>query len=598
MSRVSVVMVSYHTGNVLFTSIASVLQQEGLAELLLVDNGNPPDVRARVQQMALSDTRLKILSGHGNVGFAAGCNEGARRATGEYLVLLNPDCILPPLALSTLVREMNALPGTVLAGPHLLNPDGSEQRGGRRQLLTPKVALVEALGLHRLGFRRLNDHHTAMPESTHDVPAISGACMCIRKVDFDAMSGLDESYFLHVEDLDLCMRVARAGKRIVCVPQVRVAHLLSTSEATSEFIEGHKARGFIRYFEKHFSDGVMGTLAVMKACIWMRYALKVRFGKGRKGSHAGMVASRKLMILASSLVEQGYQGSLSGKTVLVTGGTSQVGVYVIKHLLAQGSAVLAVSREEPLPFLHPRLKWLKADLTQDDFSLGGFLADATIHCAPQWFLPKVLPLLAEAEVKHVVAIGSTSVFSKAGSHNAFERNLVTKHTIAESEIARLTAQYGMHYTILRPTMIYGLGIDGNISAIARIAQRFGCFPIYPPAMGRRQPVHAEDVALAALATAYNPQAYGKSYNISGGEVITYVDMVRRIFSALLIKPNIIETSLLPMAFTLAGTVLRKPHITGEMAHRMNEDLIFFHHEAAQDFGYRPRTFLSAGKADL
>ncbi len=598
---ISVVMVSYHTGSVLFTAIASVLQQEDLAELVLIDNGNPPDVFARVQQMSLVDPRLKIISGHGNIGFAAGCNKGARATTGEYITLLNPDCILPPQALKTLVEELKKIPDAVIAGPHLVNPDGSEQRGGRRHLLTPMVALVEALGLSRLGLRGLNNSGNVMPDETHVVEAISGACMCMRKSDYEALSGLDEGYFLHVEDLDVCIRVARAGKRIVCVPKVKVAHLLSTSgSVTSEFIEGHKAKGFVRYFEKHFADNsFIGVLPLLKAAIWARYTIKTRvLGRKSKGDAAELAASRKLMILASSLVDQGKQGNLSGKTVLVTGATSQVGVYVVKHLLQMGAAVLAVSREEPLPFAHPRLKWLKADLTRDDFSLGGFLADATIHCAPQWFLPKVLPLIADAETKHVVAIGSTSIYSKAASHNAFEKNIVAKHTLAEAEIARLSGVHNMSYTILRPTMIYGVGLDQNISSIARFIERFGRFFIYPPAMGRRQPVHAEDIALAALQAAYNPQAFNKSYNVSGGEVISYYNMLVRIFRVLGKEPKIVATSFLPFAFSLAGVVLHKAHVTGDMAHRMNEDLVFFHHDAAQDFGYNPRKFLSAGKADL
>ena len=92
----SVIMVSYHTGAVLFASMKTVLTQEGLAELVLVDNGNPPDILARLQQMALMEPRLRIITGQGNVGYAKSCNLGVRDATGEYVVLMNSDCLLPP----------------------------------------------------------------------------------------------------------------------------------------------------------------------------------------------------------------------------------------------------------------------------------------------------------------------------------------------------------------------------------------------------------------------------------------------------------------------------------------------------------------------
>lgn len=593
MSTTSVIMVSYHTGPVLMTAIASVITQRGLAELIIVDNGNPPDVIARLQQAALTDTRIKIITGQGNIGFASACNLGAKQASGEYVLLLNPDCILPPQALVTFMQEVSILPNTILAGAHMLNPDGSEQRGGRRSLLSPLTALGEILGL-----RMLNRRHTPMPDETHDVGAISGACMFMRKSDYETLGGLDEGYFLHVEDLDLCMRIARMGKRIVLVPKIRVAHLLSTSgQVSSRTVERHKANGFIRYFDKHFSDGAKVVLRpFLRMAIWLRYVLRTT--KPALVPSRKMVASRKLMVLASSLTTAPHTNALTGKTVLVTGATSQVGVFVVKHLLASGAAVLAVSREDGLPFEHPYLKWLKADITSDNFSLGGYLADVAIHCAPQWLLPRTIGVLAASEVKRVIAIGSTTIYSKAGSNNSFEIDLVSKHKRAEQEIAATCASHLIACTILRPTMIYGLGIDKNVSAIARFIDRFGFFPVYPAALGRRQPVHAEDVALAVLQAAGNEATFGKSYNVSGGEVLSYREMVERIFRLLGRKPRIVETTMLPMFFAVAGMLTRRKYITRDMTYRMNEDLVFFHDDATVDFGYAPRPFLSGGSDDI
>lgn len=592
MSSSSVVIVSYHTGPVLYAAIASVLMQEGLADVVLVDNGNPPDVLARLQQMALSDARFRVISGHGNIGFAAGCNVGVNAATGEYVLLLNPDCILPPKALTTLMHEISVLPNTMLAGVHLVNPDGTEQRGGRRNLLTPMTAFGEMLG-----FGKFNRHRTHMPNETHDVPAISGACMFIRKLDYQALGGMDERFFLHVEDLDFCMRVAKAGKRIVCVPKVKIAHLLSTSgQVSSTRIEYLKAKGFIYYFEKHFKESLWpGVLPLLKACIWIRYYLRKMFPSGANGK---LSASRKMLVLANSLAAPVRPSALSGKTVLVLGATSQIGIYVIQHLLLSGAAVLAVSREDPLPFSHPNLLWLKQDITRNDFSLEGYLADITISCAPAWHLPKILPLLASCEVKRVLSLGSTSVFTKAMSHNGFEKDLVAKQQRAEREIASFAIEHNITWTILRPTMIYGVGLDENITTLARFIQRFGFAPIYPPAIGRRQPVHAEDVAIAALQAATSEAAANKSYNISGGEILTYREMLARIFDALKIPPKIVTTTMLPFILAVAGVFMRKPHLTPDVATRMNEDLVFFHDDAARDFGYSPRPFLSGGSEDL
>jgi len=592
MSNCSIVMVSYHTGPVLYAALAAGLLQDDLADLILVNNGNPPDVIARLQQMSLMNPRLRVVTGHGNIGFAAACNLGAKAASGEYLLLLNPDCILPPKALSIFMREMNALPNTVLAGAHMVNPDGSEQRGGRRAILTPGVALGEMIGM-----RKFNHHRSELPAETHDIPAISGACMCIRKADYEAFGGLDEGFFLHVEDLDFCMRIARAGKRIVCVPQVKIAHLLSTSgEVESKFIARHKAKGFVRYFVKHFKETKWNTLLpALKAAVWAHYYVCLVCSSK---SNNAMGASRKLMILASSLTTRNEPGALEGKTILVTGATSQVGVYVVKHLLSAGIRVLAVSREEPMPFAHPLLKWIQGDITRDDFTLGDYLADIAIHCAPIWTLAKIIPLLAASEIKRVIALGSTSVFSKAASPNHFEKELVAKHTRAEQDIASLCPANHIGWTILRPTLIYGLGLDKNITSLAKFISKFGFFPVYPPAMGRRQPVHAEDVAIATLQAASTEKAINNSYNISGGEILTYRTMLARIFDVLKRPAKIRETTLLPTIFYIVGVVTNRPHITRDVAYRMNEDLVFFHDDATRDFDYSPRAFLSGGLNDI
>ena len=169
--EVSVVMVSYWTGPVLAQAIDAVLapQQAGVGELILVDNGNPPDVTKALARRAEVDPRLRLVSGHGNVGYARGCNLGARGARGRRLLLLNPDCCLGPGAVPALVAEAAALDGDWMLGCRVCNPDGTDQRGSRRALLTPVTALVEALRLDRLSPRslrrhRLNRHDTPLPE--------------------------------------------------------------------------------------------------------------------------------------------------------------------------------------------------------------------------------------------------------------------------------------------------------------------------------------------------------------------------------------------------------------------------------------------------
>ena len=256
---VSVVMVSYRTGPVLLQAIEAVLapHQEGVAELILIDNGNPPEVVAELAHRAQSEPRLVLVRGHGNVGFARGCNLGACRARGRHLLLLNPDCRLGRGAVPALLAEAAGLGDDWLLGCRVMNPDGSDQRGSRRALLTPRTALVETFRLDRLApsllrGHRLNLHDRPLPARTARTPAVSGACMMLPAATFRAVGGLDEDYFLHVDDLDLCFRLHRAGVPVWFAPHVRAVHHAGSSEASGVRVEWQKTRGFLRYFVKHF----------------------------------------------------------------------------------------------------------------------------------------------------------------------------------------------------------------------------------------------------------------------------------------------------------------------------------------------------------
>ena len=105
--------------------------------------------------------------------------------------------------------------------------------------------MVEALRLDRMApnhpyFRRLNQHNLPLPEAVSAVPAVSGACMLMPLDDYRTIGGMDERYYLHVEDLDLCFSIARAGGTVLFVPQVSIVHYKSTSEASAARIEWRK----------------------------------------------------------------------------------------------------------------------------------------------------------------------------------------------------------------------------------------------------------------------------------------------------------------------------------------------------------------------
>lgn len=213
--------------------------------------------------------------------------------------------------------------------------------------------------------------------------------------------------------------------------------------------------------------------------------------------------------------------------------------------------------------------------------------------APIWVLPQYLAMIKASGARRVVALSSTSIFVKGDSSNPSERDMAYHLAEGEEALRAWAEPRGVEWVILRPTLIYGRGRDKNLTEIVRFVRRWGFFPLLGQAEGLRQPVHAEDVAAACVSALTMPAAANRTYTLSGGETLSYWDMVCRIFRAVGKRPRLV--SIPRWLFRLAVTTLcllpRYRHWTVEMAERMNRDLVFDHTEAARDLGFSPRPFV-------
>ena len=275
--------------------------------------------------------------------------------------------------------------------------------------------------------------------------------------------------------------------------------------------------------------------------------------------------------------------------VLVTGATSLIGRFLPAHL--QGAELWGVGRGEAAEGYG---RWLRWDLTQP----GGGAAEAprpprgaaVAHLAPVWLLPPVLPALLEAGVTRVVAVSSTSRWTKAASPDPAEREVARRLAEAEAEVARLCGAAGVRWTVLRPTLVYAEGRDRNVSRLAGLARRFGVLPLSGRGEGLRQPVHADDLAAAVCAALASPAAADRAYDLPGGETLTYAQMCRRVFEGLGRRPRLLHA---PPWLWRAGLALASPLLPGAaaaMGTRMSEDLVFDAASAERDLGWRPRPF--------
>ena len=273
---ISVIMVSYMTGPALHEAIRAVIRDNDIFELILVDNGNTVAARQAVAKMVAKDERIRILQGHGNIGFGKACNYGAKLARGEYLLFLNPDAIISKGAARQLANCGKTLNQPWVAGGLLKDVNGREQRGGRRGRLTPLSAIVSFSPLHRLPFLKSIHRETdPLPSKPHNYATVSGACLMMDRHSFEAVGGFDENYFLHVEDIDLCKRSREAGGDVCFVPSASVMHYGSTSQVGRQRVEWEKLKGFTRYFW-NYSPSIFGKLLTILAWPFMTLAIMGR----------------------------------------------------------------------------------------------------------------------------------------------------------------------------------------------------------------------------------------------------------------------------------------------------------------------------------
>jgi hypothetical protein len=201
-------------------------------------------------------------------------------------------------------------------------------------------------------------------------------------------------------------------------------------------------------------------------------------------------------------------------------------------------------------------------------------APAALSLSPIWLLPEALPALEQAGVRRLIAFSSTSLFTKAASPEAEERAVAQRLAEGEAQTAAFCEAHGIAWTVFRPTMIYAEGRDRNVSRLAGLIRRFRVLPLAGSGEGRRQPVHADDLAEACLRALDRPETFGRAYDLPGGETLTYRAMAVRIFHGLGLRPRVVS---LPPRLWQAGLKLAAPLLPGAtaaMGERMGEDLVF------------------------
>lgn len=254
MKTCSVIIVNYNTGKLLGPVVKAATQNKGVKDIIVVDNYSQDSSMESVSE----NVKIKKYFRKKNHGFASSCNFGRSKINSEFVLFLNPDCIISEDAIHTLLEKFNSDKDVAIVGCQVNNPDGSEQRASRRRLPTFWRAIktfsrVEKLARFCHCFAGVNLNHQPMPQSWQSVEAISGAFIFMRAEVFDEIKGFDEKFPMHFEDLDLFKRTQDLDYKIVFNPHVSVVHHQGTSSQSNPKVAKMKKQGLQRYFYKHCS---------------------------------------------------------------------------------------------------------------------------------------------------------------------------------------------------------------------------------------------------------------------------------------------------------------------------------------------------------
>jgi len=234
----SVIIVNYNTGPYVVQCVRSLQKQKNIKlEIIVVDNASQ-DNSAELLSHEFGDA-IKLILANENLGFGRANNLGVSKANGEYLLILNPDTVIPePLALSNLIYFLDGHPQIGILGPAIEEPRKSRH-------ILPRV---------RYPFSQKLKFTTAFKALPGSIAWILGACMLLRRNLYNEISGFDPDYFLYGEDADICLRARQHGYEIGYCKNVLIHHVSGASEIGSDSLDKwlRKKRGVFLFLTKHF----------------------------------------------------------------------------------------------------------------------------------------------------------------------------------------------------------------------------------------------------------------------------------------------------------------------------------------------------------
>lgn len=275
---IETIIVNFNAGDVLHQCVAALRASVEHTRITVVDNASADGSAERLQNLYGNRQGIEFLFNPSNLGFAPAINAVARNADTDWVLILNPDCILEPEALGRLKAALVDDHRAGLAGPAVRDERDHIQRATCRRFPTPWRSLMTASGLWQLGrwfpaFHGIEIDVSELKDKITSCDAVSGACMFIRRAALEDVGFFDEEYAMHCEDLDLMYRLKLKGWHCLYVPQAGSFHQQGlSSRSRPTWVHFQKHRGMVRFFRKFQAESTFFPLRwLVYAGIWLRF---------------------------------------------------------------------------------------------------------------------------------------------------------------------------------------------------------------------------------------------------------------------------------------------------------------------------------------
>lgn len=258
--ELSIVIVSFNARGDLEACLDSIAAHppEATHEVVVVDNASTDGSAGAVEARA---PRVRLIRQARNAGFAAANNVGIRQTSGELILLLNSDTIVPLGAIDTLIQRLRAHSSAGAAGPRLVDASGTAELSFG-PMLSPVGELRQktVMALHRRGFAPVSRWVERATHRERLVDWVSGAALLVYRRDAEAVGFLDERFFLYTEDVDFCAALRAHGRQILFTPAAQITHLRGRSRASAPLIANAAyRRSQLAFYSKHY-PGWVGAL--------------------------------------------------------------------------------------------------------------------------------------------------------------------------------------------------------------------------------------------------------------------------------------------------------------------------------------------------